>query len=341
MNVTGSGPSPREKNARRERRAALPYPYMTTRRLVASVLPLALGLLIAPPAWAASPTETVQAVFGIANTILQAADPARSPDEPRQAIRTLVEKVFDYEEAAALALGPAWKARTPNERAEFVGLFADILERNFVLMAGAKVSVAGGLQVDYLAESVVGDAATVSTTILTRNGTELPVDYSMLRRQGRWVVCDVIIQGVGLVSIYQSQFAQFLNPSSYPALIQRMRASAPEPRPAGSLIASASTAPAPPRAVKPPARVSTPATAHYWVQVGAFKSVEAAARVAEELRRLGIPASNSQLTSVPGHQAGQLARVRVGPFPTRAAAQSKLDELVARGYAPFISRDRD
>ena len=199
MNVTGSGPSPREKNARRERRAALPYPYMTTRRLVASVLPLALGLLIAPPAWAASPTETVQAVFGIANTILQAADPARSPDEPRQAIRTLVEKVFDYEEAAALALGPVWNARTPNERAEFVGLFADILERNFVVMAGAKVSVAGGLQVDYLAESVVGDGATVSTTILTRNGTELPVDYSMLRRQGRWVVCDVIIQGVGLV----------------------------------------------------------------------------------------------------------------------------------------------
>ena len=259
----------------------------------------------------------------------------------RRAIRSLIDNVFDYEEAAALALGPVWKARTPDERVEFIALFANILERNFIAMAGAKVSVVGGLQVDYVAESAVGDGATVSTTMLTRSGTELPVDYSMLRRDGRWMVRDVIIQGVGLVATYQSQFAQFLNPSAYPALVQRMRASAPEARPAGNLIASASTAPAPPRAVKPPTPVSPPATGHFWVQVGAFKSTEAAARVAEELRTQGMPASSGPLTSVPGQQTGQLARVRVGPFPTRAAATSKLRELVARGYAPFISKDRD
>jgi len=103
----------------------------------------------------------------------------------------------DEAEAAALALGPVWKARTPEERVEFVGLFADILERNFVAMAGARINATGGLHVDYVGESAAGDTATVSTTILTRNGTELPVDYSMLRRDGRWVVCDVIILGSG------------------------------------------------------------------------------------------------------------------------------------------------
>jgi ABC-type transporter MlaC component len=312
---------------------------MAPRRLVVPILALALGLLIARPARAASPTETVQAVFAIANTILQAADPARGPDERRQAIRRLADQVFDYEEAAALALGPAWKSRTPEEQAEFVTLFADSLERDLVAMTGSKVSVAGGLRVEYLAESVVGDTATVSTTILTRSRTGLPMDYSMLRRHGRWVVRDVVVDGVGLIASYQAKFAQVLGASSFGALIHTMRGDAAgPPRAARGLVAVAPPAPIPPRSARPPARVSPRATTHYWVQVGAFKSVEAAARVAEELRGLGMPASNGPLTSVPGQQAGPLTRVRVGPFATRAAAQSKLRELVARGYVPFIAK---
>ena len=340
--VKGSGPCPRGKNCAPERLAALRYPCMATRRRIAPILALALGLLIARPAWAASPTETVQAFFGIANTILQATDPARGPDEPRQAIRSLVDQVFDYEAAAELALGPVWKSRTPDEQTEFVGLFADALERNFVAMAGPKVSVAGGLQVEYLAESLVGDTATVSTTILTRSRSDLPMHYSMLRRQGRWVVRDVVVGGVSLIEIYQAQYTQFLGASSYAALIQKMRGNTPElPGPAGNRVAAAPPAPTPPRPAKPPAGVSASAATHYWVQVGAFKSVEAAARLAEELRGLGMPASNSSLTSVPGQQAGALARVRVGPFATRAAAQWKLRELAARGYAPFISKGQE
>jgi phospholipid transport system substrate-binding protein len=313
---------------------------MVTRRLLVPVLVLVLGLLGARSAWAASPTETLQALFSIANMILQAADPARGPDEPRQSIRSLVDQVADYPEVAELALGPVWKTRTPDEQAEFVALFADSLERDFVALAGSRMSVDGGLRVEYLAESVVGNTATVSSVVLTRSGTELSIDYSMTRRQGRWMVRDVVIEGVSLLTLSQGQFAQFLGTSSFPALLQKMRDNAPAaPRPAQSVAA-----PAAPRLAKPPARVSPPALAsspaatRYWVQVGAFKSEERAVRVAEELRSLGMPASSGSLTSVPGHAAGALARVRVGPFPTRAAALSKLRELAALGYAPFISK---
>jgi cell division septation protein DedD len=79
---------------------------------------------------------------------------------------------------------------------------------------------------------------------------------------------------------------------------------------------------------------------HYWIQVGAFRTVGAAVQLAERLRRQGLTASNDPLTSVPGHPAGALARVRVGPFATQSDAQSKLRELIARGYAPFIAEAR-
>ena len=79
------------------------------------------------------------------------------------------------------------------------------------------------------------------------------------------------------------------------------------------------------------------ATTTYWVQVGAFKTVSAATRVAAELRRAGLAAWNGALTTPPGKSEPELIRVRVGPYASRADAQSKLHELVTRGYTPFIA----
>ena len=90
-----------------------------------------------------------------------------------------------------------------------------------------------------------------------------------------------------------------------------------------------------------PRGTSRAAATHYWIQVGAFKTVGAAVQLAERLRRQGMAASNDPLTSAPGHPAGALARVRVGPFATHSDALSKLRELTARGYAPFIAEARD
>jgi cell division septation protein DedD len=90
-----------------------------------------------------------------------------------------------------------------------------------------------------------------------------------------------------------------------------------------------------------PGGTSWASATRYWIQVGAFKTLGAAVRLAERLRRQGMAVSNDPLTSAPGHPAGALARVRVGPFATHSDAQSKLRELTARGYAPFIARARD
>lgn len=331
---------------------------------------MTLALLVAAPARAGTPTETLRAFFGSANTILHSADIARGLDEPRQAIRVLVDQVFDYQEAAELVLGPVWQTRTPPQQAEFVRLFADFLERGFVAMIGSKASVANGVSVQYLGEAIDGESATVSTTVLTRSGSDLPVDYSMLRWDGRWMVRDVVIEGVSLIANYRAQFSRVIRTSSYAALISRMRGDGMEPaqserrlvvtaevvplEPAPKAPAAAVTAAPPPVieqpivasapppvatpvATQPPARASVVATTSYWVQVGAFKTAETAARVAEQLRRVGIAALNGPFTALPGQAEPALARVRVGPFATRADAQLKLHELAGRGYTPFIA----
>jgi phospholipid transport system substrate-binding protein len=363
-----------------------------------SVLAVALGIAIAQPAWAASPTEVLEAFFGRANAILRSTDIESGTEAPRQAIRALVNEVFDYRDAAARALGPAWLPRTPAQQAEFVRLFAAFIERGYIAFIGMKASVTGGLEIRYLEESVTGDSAAVATTLLTRNGSDLDVDYFMVRRGGRWMVRDVVVDGMGLVANYRAQFNRILSTGTYAELVARMQgnaleppqpvvaAAAPAPRVAQPSPAAAqpakpvsTSAVAVPVVVAPPVgrreihlaarpieavapkveaiRVSAPepaipeqaaprgtsraAATHYWIQVGAFKTVGAAVQLAERLRRQGMAASNDPLTSAPGHPAGALARVRVGPFATRSDAQSKLRELTARGYAPFIAQARD
>jgi phospholipid transport system substrate-binding protein len=43
-------------------------------------------------------------------------------------------------------------------------------------------------------------------------------------KNGRWVVYDVIIEGVSLVSNYRTQFNKVIQTESYDALVQRLRA---------------------------------------------------------------------------------------------------------------------
>jgi phospholipid transport system substrate-binding protein len=363
---------------------------MAHRSARALVGALGLTLAIVQPAGAETPTATLRAFFERANAALRAADPERGLEAPRAAVRALVNEAFDFREASALALGPVWRSRTPAQQDEFVRLFADLLERGYVATLGSKVSAAGGVAVAYRAESVDGESAIVSTTLRTRTGGELPVDYRMIRRDGRWAVRDVIVEGVSLTANYRAQFNRVLRDASYADLIARMREDStdgPGLAPAGlrtEVRLAVAEPPAPrqraatPEAVAPPLRVEPPAPAPaapapvtkpadtpalvtrpaaavtlaalgeravpratYWVQVGAFRTVEAAMRAVERFRHQTVTVSSSALTNAAGQPTGALARVLVGPFANRADAAAKLGELLSRGYQVFIAETRD
>jgi len=108
---------------------------------------VSLGLVVAQPAGATSPIAVLEAFFEGADAVLKTVDPFGDLEQPRQAVRELVNEVFDFRGASALALGSAWLSRTPNEQDEFVRLFAVFLERGFIGMNGAKASVSDGVKI--------------------------------------------------------------------------------------------------------------------------------------------------------------------------------------------------
>ena len=139
--------------------------------------------------------------------------------ERRAAIRRLANETFDFTEMSQRALGPHWQARTPAERDEFTRLFADLLERSYI----GKIELYNGEKVAYLGDTIDGDFATVRTKLVTKQATEVPVVYRMVRRDDHWLVYDVSIEGVSLVANYRAQFNKIIQTSGYTSLVQRLR----------------------------------------------------------------------------------------------------------------------
>ena len=187
--------------------------------LVGAVV-LALIVAFAVPARAGAPTDALKQSVDQVVKIL--SDPAlREKPEARHAqVRKVAESIFDYPDTARRSLGQHWTARTPEQQQEFIKLFADILDRSYV----SKIDLYQGERVQYTGETIDGNEATVKTMITAKQGSDIPVDYRMHMKSGRWAVYDVIIEGVSLVSNYRTQFNKIIQTESYDALVQRLRA---------------------------------------------------------------------------------------------------------------------
>jgi phospholipid transport system substrate-binding protein len=191
------------------------------RRLALAPLAAALLAVTCSGAWAGAPTDQLH---GRIDRVLEVlADPALKKDskttERRATLRGIAGEIFDFTEVSQRSLGRHWQARTPIERQEFVALFADLLERTYV----SKIEGYSGERLVYAGETLDGDQATVRTRIVTRQGTEIPVDYRMFQRDGRWRAFDVSIEGISLVGNYRSQFNAIIARSSYADLVEKLK----------------------------------------------------------------------------------------------------------------------
>jgi phospholipid transport system substrate-binding protein len=183
------------------------------------------GLLVLSTAqggWAATPQEQLK---GAIDRVVSTLDspPMKGEGkaaERRAAVRQIANEIFDFGEIARRSLGRYWQPLSEAQRTEFVGLFGDLLERSYI----SKIELYGGEKIIYSGERMDGDLAVVGTKIITKNGTEVPIDYRLFRRGDNWKVYDVNIEGISLVSNYRTQFNKIIQSNGYNTLVDRMKA---------------------------------------------------------------------------------------------------------------------
>ena len=176
-----------------------------------------LVLGVTTTATAGPPTDQVRQYTDHVQRILD--DASLQQSDKKAAVRKVAEQVFDVNETAKRALGPHWQRRSPAEQEEFVGLFADLLERTYI----AKIDLYGGERLQYTGETLDGEFAVVRAKVVTKQRVEVPVEARMHRRGDRWLIYDISIENVSLIGNYRSQFDRIIRSASFDELLRRLK----------------------------------------------------------------------------------------------------------------------
>jgi phospholipid transport system substrate-binding protein len=167
------------------------------------------------PASAAVPPQEPMALVKSSITRVLAA----SGSGQRVEAKRVAAELFDFDEMCSRMLAEHWQEGSAYQQGEFVQLFTEMLERMY--LRGLRSVPAGA--VTFLGETVNGSYAQVRSRIVSGRFGETSVDYRLVDHGDRWVVYDVVLDGVSLVSSYRSQFASILRTSSFSQLVERLR----------------------------------------------------------------------------------------------------------------------
>jgi outer membrane protein OmpA-like peptidoglycan-associated protein len=185
---------------------------------------LAVILLSSPSSAAPVPPRTqLEDFLSRATAILVGATDAKQAGED---VRNLAGTLFDGRAAARRALGPEWDRHTGPEREEFARTFTAVLARAYVEVVRGRLPRDRPPAIRVLGEDIAagGRLAIVRTSVQARDGSDVQLDYTMIRANGAWFVDDVVIDGVSLLENYRVQFARVLRTLSYTELMARLRA---------------------------------------------------------------------------------------------------------------------
>ncbi len=127
----------------------------------------------------------------------------------------------DFQRMSRWVLGKHWRRASPEQRRRFVEEFKKLLIRTYATSL-----------LEYTDQTLTflpfrGDPASGKVTVRSQveqpGGFPIPIDYKLHRsKDGRWLIYDILIDGVSLVSNYRASFAREINRRGLDALIETL-----------------------------------------------------------------------------------------------------------------------
>ena len=191
-----------------------------------TILSFAAGItlfgLLTATAWAGVPTDTVKEGVDKVISILQ--DPKYKgakaiSGEQLDRLRAAIRQFFDFDELTARAVGRPWLKFTPQQQKDLSASFQELLEKTYI----SKFEGYNGEKFDYQKEMAQGNLAFVQSQVQANDGKLLAVNFRLIQKDGHWLIYDVIGEGISIMEIYRSQFAQELQNGTPDSLIGKVR----------------------------------------------------------------------------------------------------------------------
>ncbi len=190
------------------------------KRLLLGIM-LAAWLALPAAAFAGAPLETVK---GNVNGVLEVLrDPQLKGDAGKkvkeQRITAAAEKLFDFVELSKRTLGLNWNNFSPEQRKEFVQLFENVLKDAYV----EKIIAYTNEQVNFTKEVPLSENTVEVDSVVVTKGSQVPINYRVIKRDNEWKVYDVVIEGVSLINNYRTQFREILGNNPPEKLLETLR----------------------------------------------------------------------------------------------------------------------
>ena len=187
-------------------------PYMVFVFLLVTLFPQ----LPVPSAFAA-PSAIGQVQETVDEVLVVLGDKTLEESVRREKLRTLIRNRFDFALMSQWTLGVYWRQADAAQQKRFIDLYGELLEKSYL----GKIEAYTDEKVNYLGEKIEGQRAQVETEIATTSAN-IPLVYRLTLDGDKWMVFDVVIEGVSLVRNYRSTFGEIARKEGIDGLLNQL-----------------------------------------------------------------------------------------------------------------------
>ena len=181
---------------------------------------LATALNFSVAAAVEAPKDLVKTTVDQVRATVAADKGKLSPEQLDDKLKEIIAPVFDFREMSQRCLGANWKTASEDERKEFVDLFSKLLAKNYLKKIRDNASES---ELTISGQEDVGEGKILVKTVVAYSGDKVTIDYRMRQKEGVWRIYDVVVENIGLVSNYRSEFSGIIKNEKMAGLLKRLR----------------------------------------------------------------------------------------------------------------------
>ncbi len=184
-----------------------------------ALLPLVVSLLLGAPLHAAT-ADAEKALRQSIDEVLVVTEKSSGGPQLAEDIQPILERAVSFEAMTRRAVGPGWRQFSREEQEEATRLFSKLIIRTY----SAKFTPGQQPDLQFLKPSSPGEGKVEIPTTLLYKGSRYAITYR-LEDFGKWLVTDILAEGVSLVANYRAQFDALFKKGGAPAVIDSLKQS--------------------------------------------------------------------------------------------------------------------
>jgi phospholipid transport system substrate-binding protein len=192
--------------------------------VVKRLLVILVTCLISLTAQAQSPNAAIEEAAQLLDQAVEGRLDELAKD--KEALYALIDELllprFDRRYAAQLVLARHWRTASEEDRERFINAFYNHLMHMYA-EAVLEFDLAN-LEVLPFRGDETKKRTTVKTIVVLEDGTRVPVNYGMVKRETGWLMFDVTIEGISYIRNFKAEVNAEIQAEGLDGVIKRLEA---------------------------------------------------------------------------------------------------------------------